>query len=607
MGFFMAGRLPTRISADVAPQQRPAALLARLMLCQTRCLPVQGAPPCARAAPRRTLRPMTSTPPETLSDLRVDIDRIDAAMHELLIERGTIIDRLIAVKARAGGGSAFRPGARGRHDAPHRRAPSRPAAARYRRGHLAHHHLDLHLCAGRLCGACRRVRRATPRCGTRRASISASRCRCVPHAGRRGGDRGGRGGDRRSRPRCGSMRGASAGPWWRRLGRTGAPKIIARLPFVERPDHPAGMPVFVVALPSAASAAREIVVYARLGGSLARGPAPGHPGARGRDPGTDRRRLRPRRCWSRSGRGRTRGTIRREPGRGVRATSASPNWAAMRPATISPPRCRPLPPSRRTEQLKHPEFPPMSAPLPVRPVPRPGILDIEAYVPGKSAAAPGVKTYKLSANETPLGPSPKAVEAFRAAAGRLDLYPDGSAARLREAIAHRYGLDPARIVCGCGSDDILTLLAYAFIGAGRRGHRHDARLSGLARSPSRPRAARRSRPQEVDLTANVDAILAAWSARTPGPCSWPIPNNPTGTYLPFAEIKRLHAGAAAERAAGARRRLCRICAAQRLFLRPGARRHGRERRDDPDLLQDLRPRGAAHRLVLWRRRRSATP
>ncbi len=173
------------------------------------------------------------------------------------------------------------------------------------------------------------------------------------------------------------------------------------------------------------------------------------------------------------------------------------------------------------------------------PVPRAGILDIDAYVPGKSAAAPGVKTYKLSSNETPLGPSDNALAAFRAAADKLDLYPDGTALRLREAIARRYGLDVARIVCGCGSDDLLSLLAYAFIGPGDEGivttHGFLVHKIAIRAAGGTPVEA-----AEVDLTANVDAILSKV-----GPSTRMVflanPNNPTGTYLPFAEVKRLQA------------------------------------------------------------------
>ncbi|MBM3609014.1 MAG: histidinol-phosphate transaminase, partial [Alphaproteobacteria bacterium] len=99
----------------------------------------------------------------------------------------------------------------------------------------------------------------------------------------------------------------------------------------------------------------------------------------------------------------------------------------------------------------------------------PGVLEIEAYVPGSSAAAGGKKTFKLSSNETPLGPSPRAIEAFKHAATHLEFYPDGASTLLRKAIAAKYGLDPARIVCGNGSDDLLHLIAAAYIGQGDEG------------------------------------------------------------------------------------------------------------------------------------------
>src|SRR3569833_158521 len=100
---------------------------------------------------------------------------------------------------------------------------------------------------------------------------------------------------------------------------------------------------------------------------------------------------------------------------------------------------------------------------PLRPVPRPGVLDIAPYVPGKSSA-PGVdKVYKLSSNESPLGPSPKAVAAYHDDAARLEDYPDGSVAELRIAICRGFGLDPARIVCGAVSEDLLNMLAQAYL------------------------------------------------------------------------------------------------------------------------------------------------
>src|SRR6476660_10039389 len=101
-----------------------------------------------------------------------------------------------------------------------------------------------------------------------------------------------------------------------------------------------------------------------------------------------------------------------------------------------------------------------------RPQPRPGVLAIEPYVPGKSTAPGVARLFKLSSNETPLGPSPKAIAAYRAVADHLEDYPEGTARLLREAIGKQFGLDPSRIVCGAGSDDLLNLLADAYLADG---------------------------------------------------------------------------------------------------------------------------------------------
>jgi histidinol-phosphate aminotransferase len=175
-----------------------------------------------------------------------------------------------------------------------------------------------------------------------------------------------------------------------------------------------------------------------------------------------------------------------------------------------------------------------------RPMPRPGVLDIEAYVPGKSAAPAGVKLHKLSSNETPLGPSPKAVEAYGKIAAKLELYPDGSSTKLREAIAARYGLDAGRILCGTGSDELLQLITKAYLGDGDEGvfTQHGFLVYRIAI------LAAGGKPVVVDETnfmADVDAILAAVTPRTKI-VFLANPNNPTGTYLPFDEVKRLHAG-----------------------------------------------------------------
>lgn len=175
-----------------------------------------------------------------------------------------------------------------------------------------------------------------------------------------------------------------------------------------------------------------------------------------------------------------------------------------------------------------------------RPVPRPGVLDIEAYVPGKSAAPAGVKLHKLSSNETPLGPSPKAVEAFQSLASKLEFYPDGSSSKLRTAIAGRYGLDPARILCGTGSDELLQLITKAYLGDGDEGvfteHGFLVYRIAILAAGGKPVVVK-----EKNYTADVDAILAAVTPKTKI-VFLANPNNPTGTYLPFDEVKRLHAG-----------------------------------------------------------------
>lgn len=181
-----------------------------------------------------------------------------------------------------------------------------------------------------------------------------------------------------------------------------------------------------------------------------------------------------------------------------------------------------------------------AAPAALRPVPRPGVMDIHAYVPGKSNAAPGVKVHKLSSNETPLGPSPKAIEAYRGVGDTLELYPEGSAAALRQAIAARYGLDPARIVCGAGSDELLSLLTNAYVGPGDEGlfseHGFLVYRIAILAAGGTPVSA-----PERNLTADVDALLERVTPRTKI-VFLANPNNPTGTYLPFDEVKRLQAG-----------------------------------------------------------------
>ncbi len=173
------------------------------------------------------------------------------------------------------------------------------------------------------------------------------------------------------------------------------------------------------------------------------------------------------------------------------------------------------------------------------PTPQPGIMDITPYVPGKSTAASRSPVIKLSSNETPLGPSPKALAAY-GEVSTLERYPNGQATELRQAIADAYGLNRERIVCGAGSDELLSLLAQAYLGEGDEAiyteHGflvyHIVILANGATPVIAP---------EKDARADVDAILDLVSVKTKI-VFLANPNNPTGTYLPFDELQRLRAG-----------------------------------------------------------------
>ncbi len=175
-----------------------------------------------------------------------------------------------------------------------------------------------------------------------------------------------------------------------------------------------------------------------------------------------------------------------------------------------------------------------------RPKPNTGIMDIAAYVPGKETAPGAAKVYKLSSNETPLGPSAAVHDAIAQVSRRLELYPDGSAHALREAIAEVHGLNPANILCSNGSDELLGLICQTYLGPGDEGvfteHGFLVYKIQIMASGATPVTV-----PETDETADVDAILAAVTPRTKV-VFLANPNNPTGTYLPFEEVRRLHAG-----------------------------------------------------------------
>jgi histidinol-phosphate aminotransferase len=174
------------------------------------------------------------------------------------------------------------------------------------------------------------------------------------------------------------------------------------------------------------------------------------------------------------------------------------------------------------------------------PQPKPWIASIRAYQPGPSRSASGKPLVKLSANENPLGTSPAALAALAAARREAASYPDPDSRALREAIAALHGLDPARIVCGTGSDELLNLAAQGFAGPG------DEVLFSRFSFAVYDIAARRCGATPVvapdnALSSDVDALLAHVSERT-RVVFLANPNNPTGTFLPPSEVARLHAG-----------------------------------------------------------------
>jgi histidinol-phosphate aminotransferase len=174
------------------------------------------------------------------------------------------------------------------------------------------------------------------------------------------------------------------------------------------------------------------------------------------------------------------------------------------------------------------------------PAPRPGILDISPYVGGRSSLEGVERVIKLSSNEGALGPSPKAVAAYQAMAHEMHRYPDGHAVALREALAAQHGIPAEGIVCGAGSDELLQLLVRGYAGPGDEVlySRYGFLVYPIAAlaSGATPVVA-----EEEDLTASVDNLLAAVTERT-RIVFLANPNNPTGTYLPACEVKRLRDG-----------------------------------------------------------------
>lgn len=184
------------------------------------------------------------------------------------------------------------------------------------------------------------------------------------------------------------------------------------------------------------------------------------------------------------------------------------------------------------------EAPPLDRSAAARPLPKPGILDIHAYQPGKAKVDGVADPVKLSANENPLGSSSAAQEAFASAERSLHVYPDPRATLVRASIAERYRLEPERLIFGCGSDEVFQLLSQTFLEPGDNMVQGQYGFAAFAIGAYACQAEVRRAP-EPGYRIDVDELLKCVDERT-RLVFLANPGNPTGTWLPFSEVRRLH-------------------------------------------------------------------
>ncbi|PHS24029.1 MAG: histidinol-phosphate transaminase [Robiginitomaculum sp.] len=175
------------------------------------------------------------------------------------------------------------------------------------------------------------------------------------------------------------------------------------------------------------------------------------------------------------------------------------------------------------------------------PEPRPGLLDIKPYRGGVSDAPGFEAPIKLSSNENCFGCSAAAKDAMANCAEQIERYPDGGVHRLRAALADKHDLDAERIVCGCGSDELLQLLGKAYL---RDGDEVLLAQNGFLsyklialQNGAVPVAA----PETEDLRIDAAAFLSKVTKRT-RIVFLANPNNPTGYLMPGEEVRKLQAG-----------------------------------------------------------------
>lgn len=174
------------------------------------------------------------------------------------------------------------------------------------------------------------------------------------------------------------------------------------------------------------------------------------------------------------------------------------------------------------------------------PQPKPGILEIEAYVPGKSAAPGVLSPAKLSANENAFGCSPLARAAYLGVAPELSLYPDMKARALRDAIADKYAIEADRLIFGAGSDELFALACQTYLAPGDNAIQPEFGFSAWAIAARAAGGVIKNAP-EKDFRVDIDEILARVDART-RIVFVANPANPTGTEIPFSDVKSLHHG-----------------------------------------------------------------
>jgi len=174
------------------------------------------------------------------------------------------------------------------------------------------------------------------------------------------------------------------------------------------------------------------------------------------------------------------------------------------------------------------------------PQPKSWISDLAPYVPGRSSVDGVANPVKMSSNESVFGISPAALAAYRAAEQDLFRYPDAGSVELRDVIGSTHGINPAHIICGAGSDELLTLLIHSYAGPGDEIIHSQF---GFMVYPIQGKAAGATTiaVANKDWAAHVDGMLAAVTEKTKL-VFVDNPNNPTGAYLPWSEIERLHAG-----------------------------------------------------------------